>query len=154
MINPIILVVEDNPTEQFVLQKLLKNFDYDAVVVTSGEEALDALQLATYEAIIMDVMLPGMGGYECTRRIRELEQRLERRTPIIALTACGEKQDKQDCLRAGMDDYMGKPYDPEELRKMLLRWVYVPANPNLKVLPGSMDTGPLSPGPARVDKLL
>lgn len=134
MTNPTILVVEDNETEQYVLTQLLQQFDYNAHVVASGEEALTALGVAKYAAVLMDITLPGIDGYECTRRIRRMELESARRTPIIALTARAEKSDHDAALAAGMDDYMSKPFEPEDLRKALLRYVYIPEHPNLKVL--------------------
>jgi len=138
MPNPRILIVEDDRAEQRVLEELLRKFDYEADIVSSGEEAIDKLRASTYAAVIMDITLPGMSGYDCTRRIRELDKRLGRHTSIVALTARAETVDKRNCFDCGMDDYMCKPFNPEELRKMLLRWVYLPAHPNLKVLPGSV----------------
>ncbi len=134
MTNPTILVVEDNETEQYVLTQLLQNFDYNAHVVASGEQALTALGLTKYAAVLMDITLPGIDGYECTRRIRRIELESGRRTPIIALTARAEQSDHNAATESGMDDYMSKPFEPEDLRKMLLRYVYVPEHPNLKVL--------------------
>jgi CheY-like chemotaxis protein len=136
MTNPTILVIEDNETEQYVLTQLLERFDYNVDVVESGEAALIAIGIAKYAAILMDVTLPGMDGYDCTAQIRRMELEVNRHTPIIALTGRTESSDQNACLASGMDDYMSKPFEPEELRKMLLRWVYDPAHPNLKVLPG------------------
>ena len=82
----IILVVEDNETEQYVLKQLLQKFDYDAHIVASGEEALTAMGLTKYGAVLMDISLPGIDGYECTKRIRRIELESGRRTPVIALT--------------------------------------------------------------------
>lgn len=132
--TPIVLLVEDNPTEQYVLQQLIHKFDYDSQVVSSGEEALSALGIANYAAILMDITLPGIDGLECTRQIRRIELELARRTPIIALTARSSQEDLNACLEAGVDDYISKPFDPEALRKMLLRYVYIPSQPNLKTL--------------------
>ena len=134
MTNPTILVVEDNETEQYVLTQLLQTFDYNAHVVASGEQALTALGIAKYAAILMDITLPGIDGYECSKRIRRTELESGRRTPIIALTARVEQSDHDAAKEAGMDDWMSKPFEPEDLRKMLLRHVYVSENPNLKVL--------------------
>lgn len=134
MTSPTLLVIEDNETEQYVLKQLLGRFDYHVNVVSSGEEALTALGIAKYAAILMDITLPGMDGYECAQQVRRLELESGRRTPIIALTGRAEQSDYEACKAAGMDDYMSKPFEPEELRKMLLRWVYDPSNPNLKVL--------------------
>jgi CheY-like chemotaxis protein len=135
MTNPTVLVIEDNETEQYVLRQLLERFDYNVDVVSSGEEAITALGLAKYAAVLMDITLPGMDGYECTKQIRRMELEIQRHTPIIALTARAQQSDHDACQEAGMDDYMSKPFEPEDLRKLLLRWVYDSNNPNLKVLP-------------------
>ncbi len=132
--KPIILIVEDNETEQYVLKQLIHKFDYDSHVVSSGEQAITAMGLSSYAAVIMDITLPGIDGFECTRRIRRLELPLGRRTPIIAITARVSQSDRNDSIGAGVDDYMTKPFDPEELRKVLLRYVYDPQQPNLKTL--------------------
>jgi CheY-like chemotaxis protein len=130
----IILVVEDNETQQYVLKELLRRFDYEAHVVASGEQAITALGLAKYSAILMDINLPGIDGYECTRRIRLMELESGRRTPVIALTARADQSDHDAAKESGMDDWMNKPFEPEDLRKMLLRYVYDSAHPNLKTL--------------------
>ena len=88
----------------------------------------------TFAAILLDLTLPGMDGYECTKRIRELERGGKRRIPIIALTGRATASDRNACLAAGMNDYISKPFNHEELRRILLRWVYEPNRPNLKVL--------------------
>jgi len=135
--NPIILTVEDEATAQNILKQLLESFDYETHIVSSGEEALKALSMTKYSAVLMDISLPGMDGYDCTAQIRELDAKNSMHTPIIALTENGEIENVQQCLRSGMDDYMSKPFNPEDLRKMLLRWVYSAEYPNLKVLPTS-----------------
>jgi len=149
----IILVVEDNATEQYVLEQLLKKFDYDSQVVSSGEEALVALGVTNYAAILMDVTLPGIDGCECTRRIRRIELESGRRTPIVAITGMVEQKDQDMCFASGMDDYLSKPFDPEQLRKVLLRYVYDESQPNLKtlkpVLPGEIE---IPWTPTRVDE--
>jgi two-component system, sensor histidine kinase len=132
--QPTLLIIEDNETQQFVLKALCEKFDYDAHIVSSGEEALSALACAHFTAILMDIALGGMDGFECTRRIREIESRSKRRTPIIAVTAHAD--DKHRCLAAGMDDFISKPFEIEEFRLMLLRNAYQPAKVNLKLLRG------------------
>ncbi len=129
-----LLIIEDNETQQYVLEELCSKFDYDAHIVSSGEEALSALACTRYAAILMDIALGGMDGYECARRIRELESELQRRSPIIAIT--GHLEDRQRCLAAGMDDYISKPFEIEDFRLMLLRHAYHPAKVNLKLLRG------------------
>lgn len=132
--NPTILIVEDNPIEQRVLKELLLRFDYDSLVASSGEEALVVLGATRFAAVLMDLTLPGMDGFECTSKIRKIESEQGYRTPIIALTARSLQKDCDACLAAGMDAYMSKPFEPEELRKMLLRHVYLQERPNLKLL--------------------
>jgi CheY-like chemotaxis protein len=135
----VVLVVEDNKTEQYALKVLLNKFDYGTQLVSSGEEAILALDTAVYAAILMDLQLPGMDGLECTRRIRALQLQSGTRTPIIALTASNDRADLDRSLAAGMDDFLSKPFEPEDLRKVLLRCVYDAKQPNLKTL------SPLSP---------
>ena len=130
----IILVVEDNETEQYVLQELLLRFEYASHVVSSGEDALVALGLAKYGAVLLDITLPGIDGYECVRRLRRMELELGRRTPVIAVTGRAAQSDHDAAIEAGVDDWMSKPFEPEELRKVLLRYAYEPNHPNLKTL--------------------
>lgn len=134
MSSLIILVVEDNEIEQYVLTQLLEKFDFDSQVVRSGEEAITALGVTKYAAVLMDVTLPGIDGLECTRRIRRIELESGRRTPVIAISAIADDGVQKACIAAGMDDYIGKPFDPDELRKVLLRYVYDSSQPNLKTL--------------------
>lgn len=133
-----LLAVEDNLTHQYVVRRFCELFEYDVHIVASAEEALAAFGMANYAAILLDLTLPGISGYECARMLRAEEQRrnTQKQTPIIALTASNLEEDKVACMQAGMDDYLAKPFDPEDLRKVLLRWVYQPARPNLKILKG------------------
>ncbi|MBY0546192.1 MAG: response regulator [Candidatus Obscuribacterales bacterium] len=134
-----ILAVEDNPTHQYVIKRLCELFEYDVHIVSSAEEALSAVGIAKYAAVLMDLSLPGVDGLECARKIRAEEQNRGQQSaiPIIALTASSETEDKSSCIQAGMNDYLSKPFAPEDLRKILLRWVYHPSRPNLKLLQGS-----------------
>jgi len=139
--NSTILVVEDNETEQYLLRILLEKFDYNVEIISSGEKALEALSGGKrYAAVLMDITLPGIDGCECVRRMRQLKS--SARTPVIALTSRSEPEDRKTALQSGMDDYLQKPFDPEELRKLLLRYVYDASKPNLKTL------RPLPPGEA------
>jgi CheY-like chemotaxis protein len=135
--NPLILIVEDNPTQQKVLNILAENFGYRAVLVSSGEEALNALATCdTFQVVLMDWKMADMDGFQCTARIRKLEQESGRRTPIIAVTARAAAGDHAKCIDAGMDDYLSKPFSAEGFRRMLLKWTYDPARPNLHLLAG------------------
>ncbi len=118
--RPRILVAEDNPVNQRVAQRLLERFGCAVSVVKSGSEALAAWDSSPYEAILMDVQMPGMDGWEATRQIRRREAP-GTRVPIIALTAHAMAGDRETCLQAGMDDYVTKPIDPDALLAALQR---------------------------------
>ena len=131
---PTILVVEDNLADQFVLKELLLRYDYDAKFVRTGEEAVIAAGVTNFVGIILDLTLGGMDGFECIKHFRRLDKERGRHTPVIAVTARADVEDREACLKAGMDAYLSKPYEPEELRKILLRHIYVENSPNLKLL--------------------
>jgi CheY-like chemotaxis protein len=134
-----ILVIEDNQHDQFVLKHLLEKFGFQSLVKSSAEEALAALSETKYAAVLLDLGLPGIDGFACIKEIRQRELVASSRTPVIALTANSDDSVRAKAMKAGMDDFIGKPFDPEQLRKVLLRHVYEPAHPNLKTLK------PLSP---------
>lgn len=136
MTNALILVVEDDKIGRYVLKELLETFDYRAHVVSSGEEALAAVAITNYLCVLMDIRLSGIDGFECAKQIREWDVKNgNRRTPIIALTGEAGYDARLAVRDADMDDYLCKPFDAEDLRKILLRHVYLPEAPNLKVLP-------------------
>jgi CheY-like chemotaxis protein/HPt (histidine-containing phosphotransfer) domain-containing protein len=122
-----ILLAEDNPVNQEVAQGLLRKLGCRADAVANGAEALEALQHIPYDVILMGCQMPELDGYEATRRIRQFEQ--ERVAPfdwksplyIIAMTANAMEGDREKCLIAGMNDYVGKPVRLEELRAALAR---------------------------------
>ena len=134
MPTPLILVVEDRRTEQYVYMQLLKKFEFDVQVVSSAESALDAIKVADYSAILMDITLPGMNGIACTRQIREFQTLQGKYTPIIAVTAKIDKATRKECLESGMDGYLTKPFSPDQLRLILAPFIedqFPPAEPAL-----------------------
>ncbi|MBI3927868.1 MAG: response regulator [Armatimonadetes bacterium] len=118
-----ILVAEDNPINRKVIIKQLQKLGYQADAAQDGVEALDALESRPYDLVLMDCQMPRLDGYETTRRIRQREQGGQRATLIVALTAHAMVGERERCLEAGMDDYLGKPVTSEELREVLERWL-------------------------------
>jgi len=108
---------------QKVALKTLEKLGYQADVVVDGLEALEALQARSYDLVFMDVQMPRLDGLEATRRIRAPGSRIvDPKVPIIALTAHAMAGDRQDCLDAGMDDYLAKPIKLQELAEILAKW--------------------------------
>ncbi|SDG98108.1 Signal transduction histidine kinase [Pseudomonas flavescens] len=116
-----VLLVEDNPVNQTVIEAMLRSLGYQVTLVVDGVQALAAVNQGRFAAILMDCRLPIMDGYEATRRIRGLGPR--GRLPIIALTANALQGDREACLQAGMNDYLAKPFKRMELQELLDRWL-------------------------------
>jgi signal transduction histidine kinase/CheY-like chemotaxis protein len=113
-----ILLVEDNPVNQQVAMRLLTKMGHTVVVAKNGRMAIEAWRNSQFDAILMDVQMPEMDGYEATATIRASEG-ASRHTPILALTAHALKGDPERCLAAGMDGYVSKPIHPNELERAL-----------------------------------
>ena len=118
-----VLVAEDNSVNQKVAVKILEGLRYRADVAADGLEALEALSRIRYAAVLMDVQMPEMDGYEATAEIRRRDEGKGYRTPIIAMTANAMQGDREQALEAGMDDYVPKPVKPGELEAVLERWI-------------------------------
>jgi len=115
-----ILVVEDHPTNQFVVQSMLDALKCEATIASSGREALELLERQEFDLVLMDCRMPGMDGLETTRRIRN---ELHKSLPIIAMTANTMPEDIQQCMEAGMNDYLAKPFGRSALHEMLSKWL-------------------------------
>jgi signal transduction histidine kinase/DNA-binding response OmpR family regulator len=119
-----LLLVEDNRVNQTLAKRLLERRGHTVVVANNGREALAILEQVTstgFDLVLMDVQMPEMGGCECTAIIRAREQVTRFHLPIIALTAHAMKGDEERCLAAGMDDYLSKPIQPDELFEVVER---------------------------------
>ncbi|UUY07586.1 ATP-binding protein [Pseudomonas sp. J452] len=116
-----VLLVEDNPVNQTVIEAMLRSLGYRVSLVSDGVQAVHSASQHHYAAILMDCRLPVMDGYEATRQIRQLHT--YSKTPIIALTANALQGDREACLQAGMNDYLAKPFKRADLERILLRWL-------------------------------
>lgn len=113
-----ILLVEDNLLNQRIVMFSLKKYNHEVTIANNGVEAVEKFNEAKYDVILMDIMMPVMDGLEATVKIREVEEmnKIDRRTPIIALTANTMDNDRNTCLSYGMDEFMAKPFDIEKLK--------------------------------------
>lgn len=122
-----VLLVEDHEISQVVARAFLEHMGFEVDVAGDAPGALSSLIDRDYVLILMDCQLPGMDGYELTRRIRAAEAGPRaRRTPIVALTAHATPADRQRCLDAGMNDYLTKPVGPQQLADTVQRWLPAP----------------------------
>jgi signal transduction histidine kinase/DNA-binding response OmpR family regulator/HPt (histidine-containing phosphotransfer) domain-containing protein len=120
-----ILLVEDNVINQQVALGILQIKGYSVTIANNGREALDMWARRNFDLILMDCAMPEMDGYEATREIRTREQASGKRVPIVALTANAMAHDRDECLSAGMDDHLAKPFSMQAMQEMLDRWIPV-----------------------------
>jgi CheY-like chemotaxis protein/nitrogen-specific signal transduction histidine kinase/HPt (histidine-containing phosphotransfer) domain-containing protein len=120
-----ILVVEDHPVNQKVLAHQLREMGLQYTVASSGQQALDLLKKEDFDLVLMDCQMPGMDGYETTRRIRQLPT-AARRIPVIAVTANAGSNFRDVCVAAGGSDYLSKPYTEAALAAVLTQWLPPP----------------------------
>lgn len=118
-----VLLAEDNPVNEMIACDYLKQLGCSVEVARTGFEAVQAIADGGHDVVLMDCQMPEMGGLEATRRIRMAEayNGSRRRIPIIALTANAFSEDREQCLAAGMDDYLAKPFTPEALAGVIGR---------------------------------
>ena len=124
-----IMVAEDNLTNQKLALKILSKLGFEAALAENGRQAADMAAQYAYDIILMDVQIPEMDGLEATRIIR---RELEIQPVIIAMTANAMKEDRDQCLQAGLDDFLSKPVKVEDLVAMLTKWSTVKHHSLLK----------------------
>ena len=117
-----VLVVDDDPDIVELLQYNLTREGYEVSVAENGKKAIDMAQSVKPDVILMDVMMPGMDGYETTRAIRKMSR--FKNLPIIAVTAKAMKGDRDKCLAAGASDYITKPVDVVQLLSLMRVWLH------------------------------
>lgn len=118
-----ILLVEDNQVNQLVASTLLKKLGHQVAHAENGKRAVEAVRSQRYDLVLMDCQMPVMDGFEATRAIRNDADYAT--LPIIAVTGNALEGDKQACLDAGMNDYITKPYNREQLSEVISRWTLV-----------------------------
>jgi signal transduction histidine kinase/DNA-binding response OmpR family regulator len=116
------LVAEDMPVNRLLMTKVLDKFDCSVDTASNGEEAFQKAIKNDYDIIFMDCHMPEVDGFEATRRIREIEAPAGKHTIIIALTADAMTGDKERCIKAGMDDHIGKPFKQEQIAEIMKKW--------------------------------
>jgi CheY-like chemotaxis protein len=127
-----ILLAEDNPINQKLVQYMLTKAGYRLSVAANGKEAVDKFtaEPSSFDLILMDIQMPKMNGLDATRMIREKEKQIKNKIqnyphiPIIAMTAQSMKGDREKCLEAGMDDYLAKPIKREKVFEMVKKWCF------------------------------
>jgi signal transduction histidine kinase/CheY-like chemotaxis protein/HPt (histidine-containing phosphotransfer) domain-containing protein len=126
-----VLVAEDNPTNQILIETFLKKLGLAHRVVSNGLECIRALEEETFDAILMDCGMPVMDGYEATQKIRQREGKGKISIPIIALTAHAMEEEKQKCLSVGMTDYLSKPFTFNGFKNVLEKYLGVSRDLNI-----------------------
>jgi PAS domain S-box-containing protein len=116
-----ILLVEDNPVNQKMATTMLRKAGYTVETADNGRVAVKLLSQRTFDVVFMDIQMPEMDGYEATGAIRAMEGK-DKHTTIIAMTAHALEGDRERCIEAGMDDYMSKPINPQELFQKIRKW--------------------------------
>lgn len=118
-----ILMVEDNPLNVFVGVKSLEKWGIEVATAESGREALIMLKEQVFDLVLMDLQMPEMDGFEATRRIRQLEEPQAAGLPVLAISAASEQEVKEKALEAGMNGFILKPFNLEELYKKLVHYL-------------------------------
>ncbi len=117
----VLLVAEDNTINQLIIQELIEPSGAEIVLVENGLQAVDAVRQRNFDLVLMDMQMPIMGGLEATMQIREFKPAAD--LPIVAVTANAMKEDKEKGFACGMNDYLTKPVEPDQLLDILKRWV-------------------------------
>ena len=120
--HPPIVVAEDNIVNQAVISELLSALGYKFVIAEDGEKAVELVDTHTPEIVLMDISMPNMNGLEATDEIRRRDKEKNRKTIIIGLSANALKSDRDECIEAGMDDYLTKPIDLARLQEGISKW--------------------------------
>lgn len=117
-----LLIVDDDAIIRMVIEKLALRKGWKVILADDGNAAIDAYQKQKFDIIIMDCQMPVLDGYKTTGAIRQLESQRGTYTPIISLTANALEGVRETCLKAGMDDYLTKPFDANAFYTIIEKW--------------------------------
>ena len=137
-----VLVAEDNPVNQLLARRLLERDGHAVVVVDNGEAILDALEAHSFDLLLLDVHMPVMDGFKATAAIRKREQTTRQHLPIIGVTASAMQGDRERCLAAGMDDFIPKPIEIEDLQAAIDRQAPPATKPQDSISPLPTEASP------------
>lgn len=118
-----ILVAEDNLVNQRIVRELLERKNFEVKIVDDGLKVFDVMEETEFDLILMDIQMPKMDGLEATSIIREMEKKTNKHIPIIGITAYTVSADREKCIKAGMDDYITKPFVKEEFYNVILKHI-------------------------------
>lgn len=122
--KPLILIVEDNLTQQKLFRLISPALGIDIHIASTANEAIKAASYLCFDVILMDLQLPVQDGFECTKRIRQIDEERGRHTPIIAVTAHVVLGNEKLCKEQGMDDFLAKPFTLDEISDKLRKWTH------------------------------
>jgi CheY-like chemotaxis protein len=122
-----VLLVDDDEINQLVACTFLKKWNVGVTVAKDGRQALDLIAAKSFHLVMMDLQMPGMDGYECTRRIREINDPYFKNIPIILFSASGMIDSKKSAAELGMTDFMSKPFNQDDLKSKLSAYLPMPA---------------------------
>ncbi|MFT5324156.1 MAG: two-component system sensor histidine kinase/response regulator [Planctomycetaceae bacterium] len=145
-----LLVAEDTPANQKVVQAIFEKRGHSVTIASNGREAVDRLLQGDFDAILMDVQMPKMDGYQATQAIRKLDDTRLASIPIVAMTAHAMREDMQRCLDSGMDAYISKPLEAEQLIRLTERTARSERNPGVVMRMLGDDDDSLSEGVSSV----
>ena len=146
MPSPLILVVENNRSDQQVFNHLLDKYDFRPQIAATADAAIEMVKQTRYAVILLSLSLPDMDRYACDKEIKTIDLELTSITPIIGIIDKEPDEEKSRAAAEYFSDYLVKPIDPEALRKILLRHAYEERHPNLKTLtPLSIEDATIPP---------
>jgi PAS domain S-box-containing protein len=150
--HELVLVAEDNPTNQDVLKRQLNSIGYACEIADDGAEALEAFKSGRYAVLLTDCHMPNMDGYDLARSIRKLEKGTSKRIPIVAISASTLEKDAELCFSTGMDDYVRKPFALQTLVAVMKKWLPQAQERTKKKPNGSPEANTTQTSPRKTDR--